>query len=121
MPYLKYKPATHLTKELDSYHSPVIVALGSHTEKNATNFYNYKKAEWGKYKADINNNLMDQHIHESELTIELAAMQLKRKIINAANKYIPVNNVKYKTPNIPSEVHDLNNERNSLFRIKQKL
>jgi hypothetical protein len=61
----------------------------------------------GKYKADISSNLKGQYIEESELSIELTATKLKRAVINAANKYIPVSSIKNKTTNIPSDVHDL--------------
>jgi hypothetical protein len=110
----------HVYKELDSDHYPVVVTSGYRIEKQTATFYNYKKADWEKFKADINNKLKDQYIQESELSIKLAAMKLKCTIINAANKYIPVSSVKNKTSNIPPDVLDLIKERNALLRLRQK-
>lgn len=111
----------HTLDELDSDHLPLMLTFDSEFVKNENkNFFNYKRANWTKFRENIDKNLTVTCKLKSKQHINAAVKNLTNIIQDSMRACIPTAKVANKKYNLNPEIKKLITERNRLRKLFQR-
>lgn len=102
-----------------SDHLPIICSISSNTKRNHNKIFDYKNADWHKYRQIINNNIALMSLPSTTIEIENSINIFSNLIIYARSRCVPVRRVNQKTNLSPATLL-LIRRKNALRRQWQR-
>lgn len=102
-----------------SDHSPIVCEFNTNIETNEQVFFNYRNANWSKYRSYIDRNINEIRTPVNADEIDYAMDRFSKLIIKARSTSVPVIQTKNKTQ-LSAATIELIRHRNTIKRIWQR-
>lgn len=84
---------------LSSNHLPVFLKLNGFIQRDVKNSFNYKLADWSKFRSHLNNNIsLSRKVFESIESVDHEVLSLTSALTNARDKSVPRFNLSNQEP-----------------------
>lgn len=107
--------------KLHSDHLPVLMKIHSYIKKDITTKRNFNKANWSKYKEEVNSFTNTKPSLQSPKDIDDAVHKLTLIIQEAIKNNVPLCSTDKKPDILPGDILELINKRNKYRRINRRV